>query len=791
MKKIIKIAKLELGLLFYSPIAWLTLIIFMVQCGLTFTNLIDAKETSQQLGTNLKDLTVGVFGGHNGFFSAIQNKLYLYIPLLTMGLLSRELSSGSIKLLFSSPVTSKQIVLGKFLSMMCYGLLLVAVLLLMVLVASFSIEELDFKFLAGGILGLYILICAYASIGLFMSSVTPYQVVAAIGTLAILAVLNFVGTIGQSIDVVRDITYWLSISGRADNFINGLISSKDFIYFLLVIFLFLTLTVMRLNKGRKTTSSTTVTLKYIGLVIGVVALGYVSSLPSVDAYYDTTRFKKMTLTDKSKEIIGQLDGDLKITTYVNIINSFAHLGSPKFRIFDKSKFDQYTRFLPNLSMDYVMYYDSTFTKRDFQYKSLEEMASRSATAYGIDFEKVLRPEEIREKIDLSSERNTFVRKVNYKDRSTSLRMFFDMITYPGEAEISAAIKRLLVSPPVIGVLTGNGERSMIKSGDNDYEDLTNNKTFRNSLINQGFDVVEIENAPDITIPDTLAALVIADPIEPYSIEQQTKLQDYIKNGGNLLIAGEPKKAHLLQPILDVLGVEFETARLAQQSEDLEMHVLKSTLSTEAEQIGIRLTRDTIIAHSGAMGIHTKEKSDFNTFPLTIAKAQKIISGDNQTLKLSNAKTFRLDLDAANDVENLGDTSRTKAKIIKSIGISLPDHTFDLSDGQEEEVTVSMALSREIKGKEQKIIVSGDADFLSNAEFSRFNLRTGNFSLGTQIFKWFANGEFPVDITRPEAIDNTIIVDQKDLSWIKIILMGVLPLLVAVSGATILMKRKRK
>ncbi|WP_318345924.1 Gldg family protein [Flagellimonas baculiformis] len=790
MKKIIKIAKLELGLLFYSPIAWLTLVIFMVQCGLTFTNLLDAKETSQQLGTNLNDLTVGVFGGHNGFFSAIQNKLYLYIPLLTMGLLSRELSSGSIKLLFSSPVTSKQIVLGKFLSMMAYGLLLVAVLLLMVFVASFSIEQLDFKFLAGGILGLYILICAYASIGLFMSSVTPYQVVAAIGTLAILAVLNFVGTIGQSVDVVRDITYWLSISGRADNFINGLISSKDFIYFLLVIFLFLTLTVMRLNKGRKTTSSATVTLKYMGLIVGVITLGYVSSLPLVDAYYDTTRFKKMTLTDKSKEIIGQLDGDLTITTYVNIINSFAHLGSPKFRIFDKSKFDQYTRFLPNLNMDYVMYFDSTFTKRDFQYNSLEEMAQRSATAYGIDFEKVLRPEEIRRKIDLSSERNAFVRKVIYKDRSSSLRMFFDMITYPGESEISAAIKRLLVPPPVIGVLRGNGERSMSKSGDSDYEDLIHNLTFRNSLINQGFDVVEIENRPDIMIPDSLVALVIADPIVPYSVEQQGKIQDYINNGGNLLIAGEPKKSHLLQPILNVLGIKFSPAQLTQQSEDLELHVLKAVLGPETDQIGIQLKRDTIITHAGAMGLETMEKSEFTIVPLTIAKAQKAYA-KKDTIPFDKGNLYSYNLNTAHKGRITGNAPISKVKGKNAIDVGTPDHDFKVFFGQEEEVPISMALSRDINGKEQKIIVSGDADFLSNAELSRFNLRTGNFSLGTQIFKWFANGEFPVDITRPEAIDNTITVDQKDLSWIKIVLMGILPLLIAVSGATILMKRKRK
>ena len=50
MKKIIKIAKLELSLMFYSPIAWFVLIIFFIQTGLTFTELLYKYETNQQLG---------------------------------------------------------------------------------------------------------------------------------------------------------------------------------------------------------------------------------------------------------------------------------------------------------------------------------------------------------------------------------------------------------------------------------------------------------------------------------------------------------------------------------------------------------------------------------------------------------------------------------------------------------------------------------------------------------------------------------------------------------------------
>ena len=93
-----------------------------------------------------------------------------------MGLMSRELSSGSIKLLYSSPVTNKQIVLGKYLAMMLYGLLLMAILSIFVIYSAFAIKSFDFICVLAGLLGLYLLTCAYSAIGLFMSSLTSYQV---------------------------------------------------------------------------------------------------------------------------------------------------------------------------------------------------------------------------------------------------------------------------------------------------------------------------------------------------------------------------------------------------------------------------------------------------------------------------------------------------------------------------------------------------------------------------------------------------------------------------------------
>ena len=113
MKNILRIARIELSLLFYSPVAWIVLIVFVVQAGWQYTSLIERMETAQQMGQVMDDLTSTVFTGFFSLFPKMQEYLYLYIPLLTMGLISREIHSGSIKLLYSSPIRTIDIVAGE------------------------------------------------------------------------------------------------------------------------------------------------------------------------------------------------------------------------------------------------------------------------------------------------------------------------------------------------------------------------------------------------------------------------------------------------------------------------------------------------------------------------------------------------------------------------------------------------------------------------------------------------------------------------------------------------------
>ena len=90
MRKIYEIAKAELQTLFYSPVAWLIIVIFVFQISLIFSSVLDTMVTTTMMGYQNSALTMKIFANPmgNGLLFQVQNYLYLYIPLLTMGILT-------------------------------------------------------------------------------------------------------------------------------------------------------------------------------------------------------------------------------------------------------------------------------------------------------------------------------------------------------------------------------------------------------------------------------------------------------------------------------------------------------------------------------------------------------------------------------------------------------------------------------------------------------------------------------------------------------------------------------
>ena len=282
IRQTLRVAKIELSSMFYSPVAWLVLVIFALLIGYDYASVFDDQMRGKSLGNNLWSVSSAIYNSWmTGILKPILRNLYLYIPLITMGLMSREYQSGSIKLLYSSPIKNSSIILGKYIAMMCYGAALMSIIGLNVFFSWLTVENFQLPMLLVGMLGIYLLILAYSAIGLFMSTLTGYQVVAAVGTLAVLAVLNFIGEVGQSIDFVRDITFWLSIYGRSTSFIDGLLPSADVLYFLIVIGLFLALSIFKLNTEKKIMSLHVKVLKYSMIVVFALLLGYFTSAGEV------------------------------------------------------------------------------------------------------------------------------------------------------------------------------------------------------------------------------------------------------------------------------------------------------------------------------------------------------------------------------------------------------------------------------------------------------------------------------------------------------------------------------
>lgn len=753
MKKALKIAKLELSIMFFSPIAWLVLIIFFIQTGMTFVEILYKYETSQQLERPLQVLTKVLFAGEEGILAIVQKYLYLYIPLLTMGLMSRETSSGSIKLLYSSPVTIKEIIFGKYLAIMVYNLLLAGLLACFIIVGMVSIQSLDIPFVLGGILGVYLLMCAYAAIGLFMSSLTNYQVVAAISTLAVLALLSFIGNVGQAYDFFRELTYWLSIRGRADYFVNGLIATKDIIYFVLVIGLFLMLSILKLSNERKTKSSAIKVVEYVSLITTMMVLGYITSMPTINQYYDTTRFKDRTLTKTSQDIIKKLKHNIHIVSYNNLLHYTASYGEPTNRIEDLQHFEMYRRFIPEMTMDYVHYYDSVPGVDTT--KTLLELGRKAANVRHIDFEDVLSPKQIQEHIDLKPEGKRFVRFIHYGDHTIPLRMFDDFLRYPNETDITSTLKRLEQKQGIVGVLTGHGERDVYKNGDDSYKFITKGVNIRGSLINSGFDVVDINLNTSDNLDTTMDVLIISDPNTAYTDDELVKVKQYIQDGGNLLIAGDPGKQPLLNPILKDLGLSFMEGTLLQESKNFQLDLVQGLVTNQQTIPEFKMQNGSVLVGLKAMPITYKDSSDFKITPLVVT-------------------------DKTNTWQRLEPYDLNTQKIV-----------FDSLKNTKVAVPMAVALTKKLStGKEQKILVVGDADFMSNAQISRKTPNNINTSFALRAFKWFSDGEYPVSIHRPKSIDNRILLDRGNIEWLKVILLAIVPLLIAVTGATILLRRRR-
>ena len=210
------VAQRELKSYFVSPVAYIVIAFFLVMSGLLFAGIL-ASTHEATLRYLLSNVSV----------------LFLFItPMLTMRLIAEEQRTGTIELLLTNPVRDAEVVLGKYVAAIALMLAMLAITLYYPALLWLLGGNPDRGPMLSGYLGVILLGAAFLAVGLFASSLTQNQIVAAVIAFALLLVLwladvlqNFGG------GVIGDIVSDLSVNNHFQEFSRGIVDTKDVLFF--------------------------------------------------------------------------------------------------------------------------------------------------------------------------------------------------------------------------------------------------------------------------------------------------------------------------------------------------------------------------------------------------------------------------------------------------------------------------------------------------------------------------------------------------------------------------------
>lgn len=237
MKNTILIASREFRSYLTSPMAYIVACVFLALMGALFIWYLDS--------TDYQDTSI------TGYLDIWGNLvLMLFAAVLAMRLIAEEKKLGTWELLLTAPVRDTEVVLGKFLgSLGMLAVMLALTLYFPLLLWAFG--DPDIGPIITGYLGLFLLGAASLSIGLFASSITTNQIVAAVIAGGILAVLYFIGMAGDAMSgAAGNIISYISLYSHFPAFMVGIIDTKAIIYYLSVTALFLFLSMRSVETGR-------------------------------------------------------------------------------------------------------------------------------------------------------------------------------------------------------------------------------------------------------------------------------------------------------------------------------------------------------------------------------------------------------------------------------------------------------------------------------------------------------------------------------------------------------------
>jgi ABC-2 type transport system permease protein len=248
VRNILTIAGRELRSIFVSPIAYVVMTGFLLLGGWFFFNLLArfnflvTMYSSFQGGAEaIERLNVNEFVIapllHN-----LSVVLVILVPMITMRSFAEEKRAGTYELLLTSPIATWEIVIGKFLGAACFIAVMIGLTTVYgVILSIYGNPELGI--MVSGYVGLLLLALTFVTIGLFASSLTENQIIAAVTGLVMLLLLFVIAWPADSAgETVGGVLRYVSVTEHFAEMIKGVIDTKSLVYFatMIVGWMFLT-----------------------------------------------------------------------------------------------------------------------------------------------------------------------------------------------------------------------------------------------------------------------------------------------------------------------------------------------------------------------------------------------------------------------------------------------------------------------------------------------------------------------------------------------------------------------
>jgi ABC-2 type transport system permease protein len=367
--------------------------------------------------------------------------------------------------------------------------------------------------------------------------------------------------------------------------------------------------------------------------------------------------------------------------------------------------------------------------------------------------------------------------------------------------------------PTVGFVSGHGERSIDVEGDRGYFRFSHERPFRFAIINQGFDIENI--TLDNPVPPHINVIVIADMRNAMTTAQEANLDEYVARGGNLLIAGDVKRQETMNPIVARFGANFRPGQIVHRSgaglESLIERGLAKAQKTDSTAVTPVATNgmtavsysmgDNSVQQSYHFGGSNKEdnnQADFVQGNIPDSGAALTYGLDNMkmaeqvvtmpgclAIDYTENRGFDVDVILASEHADTWNELETTDFIDDTVRIN---HILGES---EESLTMGIAMSREVVGHIQRIIILGDSDCLSNGEISatRRGIKAANYNMIAAAFYWLSNDETPIDVRRPATTDNSLLTNTGKLKFTKFWMVWLFPALLFATSLIIWLRRK--